>query len=72
MREVGPYLKKHPQIKAAVYFAARQTEKPIYDSTFGNDPESEQVFREMATDPYFQPPMPDLSVSSGTPSVSTR
>ncbi|MFD4207794.1 glycoside hydrolase family 26 protein [Micromonospora tulbaghiae] len=72
MREVGPYLKKHPQIKAAVYFAARQTEKPIYDSTFGNDPESEQVFREMATDPYFQPPMPDLSVPGGTPSVSPR
>ncbi|SCL66153.1 glycoside hydrolase family 26 protein [Micromonospora chersina] len=72
MREVGPYLKKHPQIKAAVYFAARQTTKPLYDSTFGNDPESAAVFREMATDPYFNPPPPDLSVSSAPPSVPSR
>ncbi|KAB1910891.1 MULTISPECIES: glycoside hydrolase family 26 protein [unclassified Micromonospora] len=72
MREVGPYLKKHPQIKAAVYFAARQTTKPLYDSTFGKDPESEAVFREMATDPYFNPPPPDLSVSSAPPSVPGR
>ncbi|MFI7574339.1 glycoside hydrolase family 26 protein [Micromonospora sp. NPDC049497] len=58
MREVGPYIRKHPQIKAAVYFAAKQTTKPLYDSTFGNDPESAAVFREMATDPYFSPPLP--------------
>ncbi|MEU8259785.1 glycosyl hydrolase [Micromonospora sp. NPDC048999] len=58
LREVGPYLKKHPQIKAAVYFAARQTTKPLYDSTFGDDPESAAVFRDMATDPYFSPPRP--------------
>ncbi|WP_431935179.1 glycoside hydrolase family 26 protein [Micromonospora sp. RP3T] len=67
MREVGPYLKKHPQIKAVIYFAAKQTEKPLYDSTFGKDPESAAVFRELATDPYFNPPMPDLS-ASGAPS----
>ncbi|MDZ5446314.1 glycosyl hydrolase [Micromonospora sp. 4G57] len=72
LREVGPYLKKHPQIKAALYFAAKQTTKPLYDSTFGNDPESAAVFREMATDPYFSPPPPDLTVSSGPPPASAR
>ncbi|GAB3053838.1 glycoside hydrolase family 26 protein [Micromonospora schwarzwaldensis] len=72
MREVGPYLKKHPQIKAVIYFAAKQTEKPLYDSTFGNDPESAAVFRELATDPYFNPPLPELSVSSAPPSVPAR
>ncbi|MFI2708547.1 glycoside hydrolase family 26 protein [Micromonospora sp. NPDC018662] len=72
LREVGPYLKKHPQIKAVIYFAARQTEKPLYDSTFGKDPESAAVFRELATDPYFNPPMPDLSASAAPSPARTE
>ncbi|MFC4149362.1 glycoside hydrolase family 26 protein [Micromonospora mangrovi] len=72
LREVGPYLKKHPQIKAALYFAAKQTQKPLYDSTFGNDPESAKVFREMATDPYFTQPPPDLSPSVGASATPAR
>ena len=72
LREVRPYLKRHPQIKAALYFAAKQTTKPLYDSTFGNDPESAAVFREMATDPYFTPPLPDLTASSGPPPPPAR
>lgn len=73
LREVGPYLKKHPQIKAALYFAAEQTSGPLlYDSTFNKDPGSAAVFREMATDPYFTQPPPDLTASSGPPSTPTR
>ncbi|PWU57611.1 beta-mannanase [Micromonospora globispora] len=71
LREVGPYLKTHPQIKAALYFAGKET-KPLYDSTFTDDPESAAVFREMATDPYFAPPLPDLTASTGPPSTPAR
>lgn len=68
LREVRPYLKRHPQIKGALYFAAKQTTKPLYDSTFGEDPESAEVFRELATDPYFTQPPPDL-IATGPPAA---
>ncbi|MFU8873294.1 glycoside hydrolase family 26 protein [Micromonospora sp. SL4-19] len=71
LREVRPYLKRHPQIKAALYFAGKET-KPLYDSTFDNDPESATVFREMATDPYFAQTPPDLTARSETPSAPAR
>jgi hypothetical protein len=63
LREAREYIKTHPQIKAAVYFAQKQ-EKPAYDSTFNNDPEGLEAFREMATDPYFAAPLPPLHHSS--------
>jgi hypothetical protein len=56
LREAHEYIKTHPQIKAAVYFAQKQIKKPVYDSTFGSDPEGLAAFREMATDPYFAAP----------------
>ncbi|WP_229399211.1 glycoside hydrolase family 26 protein [Micromonospora okii] len=57
LREAGDYVKRHPQIKAAVYFAAKQT-KPAYDSTFDDDPEGLAAFRELAADPWFSAPPP--------------
>jgi hypothetical protein len=72
LAEVGPYIKKHPQIKAALYFAAKQTQKPLYDSTFGADPGSAAEFRKLASDPYFLPPPPDLGPSSGAPATPAR
>jgi beta-mannanase len=58
LREVRTYTKAHPQIKALVYFAAKQDRKPVYDSTFVNDPDGLGAFREMTSDPYFQAPPP--------------
>jgi hypothetical protein len=57
LREVGAYVKQHPQIKAAVYFAAKQT-KPAYDSTFDDDPDGLAAFRELTADPWFSAPAP--------------
>ncbi|SCG54430.1 Glycosyl hydrolase family 26 [Micromonospora humi] len=71
LRGVRGYLKEHPQIKAAMYFSGRDT-KPVYDTTFDDDPESAAVFRELATDPYFSPPLPNLSPTSAPPSTSTE
>jgi hypothetical protein len=59
LREAREYIKVHPQIKAAVYFAQKQ-EKPVYDSTFNDDPDGLAAFRELATDPYFAAPLPQL------------
>lgn len=53
LREAHAYIKQHPQIKAAVYFAAKETGRDAYDSTFHNDPEGLAAFRELAADPYF-------------------
>jgi hypothetical protein len=61
MREVRTYVKAHPQVKALVYFAAKQDRKPVYDSTFTNDPDGLAAFREMASDPYFQAPPPETA-----------
>jgi hypothetical protein len=72
LREVGPYLKRHPQIKGALYFAAKQTAKPLYDSTFAADPESATVFRQLATDPYFAHPPPELTASAAVPRPLAR
>jgi len=57
LREVREYVKLHPQIKAAVYFAQKQ-EKPAYDSTFNDDPEGLAAFKELTADPYFAAPLP--------------
>ena len=68
LREAREYIKTHPQIKAAVYFAQKQTKKPVYDSTFDSDPEGLEAFREMTDDPYFSPPLPPLHpAASPTP-----
>jgi len=53
LREVRTYVKAHPQIKALVYFAAKQDKKPVYDTTFGEDPEGLAAFKEITSDPYF-------------------
>ncbi|MGC4806591.1 glycoside hydrolase family 26 protein [Micromonospora sp. DT233] len=52
LREAHTYLKRQPRIKAAVYFAAKQT-KPAYDSTFDDDPEGLAAFRELTADAWF-------------------
>lgn len=57
LREAGAYIKRHPQIKAVVYFAAKQT-KPAYDSTFNDDPDGLAAFRELTADPWFSAPPP--------------
>lgn len=62
LREVGGYVKRHPRIKALIYFAAKQTRKPVYDSTFDADPEGLAAFRELTADPWFAaPPPPELT-----------
>ncbi len=53
LREVRTYTKAHPQIKGLVYFAAKQSGTPVYDTTFADDPHSQAAFRELAADPYF-------------------
>ncbi|SCL15453.1 Glycosyl hydrolase family 26 [Micromonospora rhizosphaerae] len=58
LREARAYVKRHPQIKAVVYFAAKQTKGPEYDSTFDNDPEGLAAYRELTADPYFAVPAP--------------
>ncbi|WP_307803703.1 glycoside hydrolase family 26 protein [Micromonospora echinofusca] len=58
LREAHEYVKRHPQIKAVVYFA-QKNEKPKYDSTFDDDPEGLAAYREFATDPYFAVPPPE-------------
>lgn len=60
LREAREYIKAHPQIKAAVYFAQKQDKKPVYDSTFDADPDGLAAFRELATDPYFAAQVPNL------------
>ncbi|MEO3776767.1 glycosyl hydrolase [Micromonospora sp. B11E3] len=60
LREAGEYVKRHPRIKAVVYFAAKQTRKPAYDSTFDADPEGLAAFRELAADPWFAAPPPPV------------
>lgn len=73
LREAREYIKTHPQIKAAVYFAQKQNKKPVYDSTFDDDPDGLAAFKELAADPYFAAPMPPLhhpspgTAASGTP-----
>jgi hypothetical protein len=59
LREARQYIKTHPQIKAAVYFAQKQ-DKPAYDSTFNDDPQGLAAFREMTADPYFAAGLPPL------------
>jgi hypothetical protein len=71
LREARDYIKAHPQIKAAVYFAQKQTRKPVYDSTFGSDPEGLAAFRELAEDPYFAAPLPPMHNSSPGAAAST-
>jgi hypothetical protein len=51
LREAHAYAKAHPQIKAMVYFAAKQTKKPVYDTTFDGDPEGLAAFKDLARDP---------------------
>jgi hypothetical protein len=58
IREAHTYVKAHPQIKALVYFAAKQDRKPVYDTTFVDDPDGLAAFRALTADPYFQPPTP--------------
>ena len=55
IREVRTYTKAHPQVKALIYFAEKQNRKPVYDTTFAEDPEGLAAFREMTADPYFNP-----------------
>jgi len=57
LREVRTYTKNHPQIRALVYFAAKQDRAPVYDSTFAEDPDGLTAFKELAADPYFQQPL---------------
>ena len=71
LREAHNYVKKHAQIKAMVYFAAKQTKKPVYDSTFDADPEGLAAFKELAGDPHFTsapPPSMHTTGPSATPS----
>lgn len=65
LREARQYIKTHPRIKAAVYFAQKQGKKPVYDSTFDADPEGLAAFRELATDPYFAAPVPTRDSTPG-------
>ncbi|ATO15902.1 beta-mannanase [Micromonospora sp. WMMA2032] len=58
LREARTYIKQHPQIKAVVYFSAKQTKGTTYDSTFDDDPEGLAAYRELAGDPYFSAPAP--------------
>jgi Glycosyl hydrolase catalytic core len=53
LREARSYVKSHPQIKAMVYFAAKQDRKPVFDTTFVDDPEGLAAIREITGDPYF-------------------
>lgn len=57
LREVRSYTRDHPQIKALVYFAAKQERKPVYDTTFTDDPGGLAAFRELAADDYFNAPL---------------
>ncbi|HEU4426116.1 MAG TPA: beta-mannanase [Pilimelia sp.] len=69
LREAHQYVKTHPQIKAIVYFAAKQTKKPVYDTTFAEDPEGLAAFQELARDPYFAS-VPQPSMHPATPTAS--
>lgn len=60
LREARGYVKQHPQIKAVVYFAAKQNTKPVYDSTFNEDPEGLAAFQELTADPWFAAPPPPV------------
>jgi hypothetical protein len=71
LREAHAYVKTHPQIKALVYFAQKQTKKPVYDSTFTDDPEGLAAFRELAADPYFTAPPPPMQHPSPGAADST-
>jgi hypothetical protein len=57
IREAHEYTKAHPQIKALVYFAAKQDRKPLYDTTFADDPDGLAAFRALAADQHFRSPV---------------
>jgi hypothetical protein len=70
LREAHRYAKAHSQIKAMVYFAAKQNKKPVYDTTFAADPEGLAAFRELAHDPLFtsaSPPSLHATTANPTP-----
>lgn len=67
LREAHAYVKRHPQIKAVLYFAAKQTKGPEYDSTFDDDPDGLAAYRELTADPYFSAPVP-TAAPGGPPS----
>jgi hypothetical protein len=73
LREVPGYVKNHPQIKALIYFAAKQEKqgkKGGYDSTFDADPDGLAAFKEIVSDPYFAPAPPPSSAPT-SPTGST-
>jgi hypothetical protein len=75
LREARTYIKAHPQIKAAVYFAQKQLKKPAYDSTFESDPDGLAAFQELTADPYFAAAPPSLhnpSPGAARPSSTTK
>lgn len=60
LRDVKRYTMDHPQVRALVYFAAKQDRKPVYDTTLADGGPDLTAFREMAEDPYFRQPPPPL------------
>jgi hypothetical protein len=50
-REAGAYVPAYPQIKALVYFSARQDRKPRYDFSVDSSPGALRAFRDLAHEP---------------------
>lgn len=69
IRQVRRYVSGTPQIKAAVYFSAKQT-SPAYDSTLDGDWDLIAAMRALTRDPHFQAAPPALDPPVVDPPVT--
>jgi hypothetical protein len=58
-REAAAYVPAYPQIKALVYFSARQDRKPRYDFSVDSSPGALRAFRELVGEPPLRATPPE-------------
>jgi hypothetical protein len=53
LRGMQSFVQSQPQIKGLVYFLAKQDAKPVYDMTFGGEPDALKALRSVVRGPSF-------------------